>query len=366
MASVLVESMVGKWRTLPANGVPASSRCRVSSAKASAMGEAVSFMAQSWRFRSRASVFGDDAHAEVDGGSGVSERTGGDEVDARFGVFADGVQLNAAGRFNGQFESARVDELDGRGHLGRRHVVEQDGFRAGFDGLLELLAIAHLHLDALAGLARRERRGEHLGNAAPKRDVVVLDQDAVGEVEAMFFAAAAGDRVFIQQAQAGHGLARVKNLRFGALHLVDVAAGDGGDAAHSLHQVQDYAFAGEQHVRGGAYDGNGLPALDAHAVEDLRMMHDLVAHGIRPTRRLAEAGVNVQKTGNAAQAGDHAIFLGDDGAGGTQLGVDGVGRCYVFQRLVFQQGVFQDGLNSLTLPVHTLSDNTLRRRQTLS
>ena len=36
-----------------------------------------------------------------------------------------------------------------------RHVVEQDGISAAFNGLVELLAVAHLYLYALAGFARR-------------------------------------------------------------------------------------------------------------------------------------------------------------------------------------------------------------------
>src|SRR5882757_7980118 len=109
MASVLVESMVGKWRTLPANGVPASSRRRASSSKASAVGGAVGMGGKDMSL-----TFGHDAHAEVYGDGGVGQCTGGDEVDAGFGVFADGVQLDAAGGLNRHLEAACVDQIDGR------------------------------------------------------------------------------------------------------------------------------------------------------------------------------------------------------------------------------------------------------------
>ena len=52
------------------------------------------------------SILGGDAHAEIDGGGGMGERAGGDEVDAGLGVFADGVQLDAAGCLNGHLEAA--------------------------------------------------------------------------------------------------------------------------------------------------------------------------------------------------------------------------------------------------------------------
>src|ERR1700728_1165560 len=353
MASVFVESMVGKWRTLPAKGVPASSRRSASSSKASAINGMVGDMISTFRH---------NAHAEVDGGGGVGQRAGGDEVNASFSVFADCVQLNTAGGLNRYLEVACVDKLDGGRYLGGCHVVEQDGFRATFDGLFEFLAIAHLHLHALAGLARRKRSRKYFGDAAAERDVVVLDEDAVGEVEAMVLAAAAGDGVFVQQAQPGHRLARVQHFRFGALHLVDVAARDGSDAAHALHQVEDDALAGKQNVCGRADDGNRLSPFDAHPIEDFRMMDDFVTDWIRPSGRLTEAGIDVQKAGNAAEAGDNTLLLGHDGAGGTQFGIDGVGRCNVFERLIFPQGVFQDSSDSLTLPVHTLPHDTPRLR----
>ena len=52
------------------------------------------------------SAFGHDAHTQVDRSGGMSERTGGDEVNAGLGVFADRVELNAAGCFYGNLEAA--------------------------------------------------------------------------------------------------------------------------------------------------------------------------------------------------------------------------------------------------------------------
>ena len=110
----------------------------------------------------------------------------------------------------------------------------------------------------------------------------------------------------------------------------------------------------------GTHDSNRLSTLDAHPVEDLGMMYDLIANRIRTAGCLAEARVNLQKARDAAKAGDHAVFFGDDGARSAQLRVNRVGGCDVLERLVFQQGMFQDGLDSLTLPVHTLSHDTPR------
>jgi hypothetical protein len=70
-------------------------------------------------------------------------------------------------------------------------------------------------LDDLAGLAAGEGALEDRGQAAAERDVVVLDEDSVLQVEAVVDAAAAADGVLIQRAQAGDGLAGVEDFGFG-------------------------------------------------------------------------------------------------------------------------------------------------------
>jgi len=58
--------------------------------------------------------------------------------------------------------------------------------------------------------------------------VVLLDQDAVIEAEAVVPAAAAGDGIFLRQAQSGQGLARIDDARPGAGDGFDVEARGGG------------------------------------------------------------------------------------------------------------------------------------------
>ena len=88
--------------------------------------------------------------------------------------------------------------------------------------------------------------------------MVVLDQDSIGEIEAMVEAAAAAHRVFFQQAQAGRGLAGIKNGGAGAFDGFHVFGSDGGDAAQALQQVQDQALAAQQRARVVPDGGNGL------------------------------------------------------------------------------------------------------------
>ena len=96
---------------------------------------------------------GGDAHGEVDGGGGVGEGSDGDEVDAGFGVGADGFEVHVAGGFDGRFGEAGADLGYGLFDLFGCHVVEQDGFGAAGDGLLEFFGGADFYLDDLAGLA---------------------------------------------------------------------------------------------------------------------------------------------------------------------------------------------------------------------
>ena len=145
-----------------------------------------------------------------------------------------------------------------------RHVVEQDGFGAVGKGFFELLRRAHFNLHALARLALRERALEHRGNAAAERDVIVLDENAGGEIDAVIGAAAAKHRVFLQRAHAGHGLARVEHAGVRALNRVGIFARERGDAAQVLQQIQDHALATEQHARVVADHGQHL-AGDARA-----------------------------------------------------------------------------------------------------
>ena len=112
-------------------------------------------------------------------------------------------------------------------HLVGGHVVEQDCFGAVLEGVFEFLLSADFDLDTLAGFAAGEGAAEDGADAAAEGDVVVLDEDAVGEVEAMVGAAAAEDGVLVEGAEAGDGLAGVEYVGLGAGEFVGVAGGSG-------------------------------------------------------------------------------------------------------------------------------------------
>src|ERR1700728_1996251 len=127
MACVLVEWMEGKKWRLPAKREPARATSRTGRSKGSSIH--VLFAADTALVDLRG-----DAHREVDSGSGMGERADRNVVRTREGVFADVLEGDAAGGFDGDLEAALADELDGFFHVGGSHVVEQQRFRAVVEG----------------------------------------------------------------------------------------------------------------------------------------------------------------------------------------------------------------------------------------
>ena len=109
--------------------------------------------------------------------------------------------------------------------------------------------------------------------------MIVLDQDAVLQIEAVVEAAAAADGVLIEGAQAGDGLAGVEDfgLRLGGCDGADIFVGQRSDAGHALHQVKDDALGREDAGRIGSDDGDGLTLLHTNAIEDFGVGDDVEA-----------------------------------------------------------------------------------------
>ena len=84
--------------------------------------------------------------------------------------------------------------------------------------------------------------GKDRGNAAAEGDVIVLDEKAGGEIDAVIGAAAAEHRVFLEGPHAGHGFARIEHAGVGALNRVGVFARERGDAAEVLQQIENHAL----------------------------------------------------------------------------------------------------------------------------
>ena len=75
--------------------------------------------------------------------------------------------------------------------------------------------------------------------------MIVLDEDAVVEPEAMVVSSAASDGVLLQQTPARQGLARVVDLGLGAADRPDVLVRGRRDPAETLEEVQQNSLGAE-------------------------------------------------------------------------------------------------------------------------
>ena len=104
------------------------------------------------------------------------------------------------------------------------HVVEHDHVGAGRQGLADLEEAGRLDLDPEPGAGLGTGAAHGLGDVADEVEVVVLDQDHVGQADAVVRAAPELHGVLLEEAQAGRRLARVEDLGLGAGDGVDDSA----------------------------------------------------------------------------------------------------------------------------------------------
>src|SRR3989338_8433635 len=267
----------------------------------------------------------DQIKADFGGRGRVGQGADRDVVHAALGVGAEVVELEAAGGF---YDGAALDEVDGEVDLLDRHVVEQDRVGAGLQGLAELGFVAHFGLDELAGAVLFAGAAHCLAHAAGKARVVFFDEPGVKQAEAVVRAAADAHGVALEQAQAGSGLAGVAQLRFRSLQAGDVAAGEGGDAAQALQEVERGALAAQE--RAGV-----APHLGQHAA----------AHELAFFDQGAEAQLRVEQLEQPLhhrQARHHHHLLGEESASGLDRRGHGRVGGQVAGAQVFGQGALED------------------------
>jgi len=88
-----------------------------------------------------------------------------------------------------------------------------------------------------------------------------------------------------------------------------------------------------------ADDGNGLSAVQAHAVENLGMAGDLVMRDYRAVER----GIDIENARDRPNASENAILLGNHRANGALVGIDAgiagrIARCPVFEQRILKYG----------------------------
>ena len=118
-------------------------------------------------------------------------------------------------------------------------------------------------------------------------NVVVLDQDAVVEPGAVVPAAADGDGVLLEDAQAGGGLARVEDRDVGSGGGVHVAARQGRDAGQASEVVERGPLAGEDGAQRPGDPGGARAALDQVALLDESLDLDLRVQALKTASTIA-------------------------------------------------------------------------------
>ena len=155
---------------------------------------------------------------------GMGQRADGNKIDAGFGDRADGFEGDVAGGFENH---ALADDLARRGAF-RRAACCRAGSRSAPCAIASATCASVSHSISMRKRVRREPpRAIHRGaDRARRGDVVVLDQHAAIQAEAMIAAAADADRILLDGAQARMSFARIDDARAGAGDRVDEAARD--------------------------------------------------------------------------------------------------------------------------------------------
>src|SRR5215472_8235176 len=126
------------------------------------------------------------------------------------------------------------------------HVVKQDDICTGCKRFQYLSPRLALDLDL-------EQVGSHAAggrdcrcNASCGLDVIVLNENAIAQAEAVIVTATGAYGVFFQDAQPGCRLTRIQGARSRALDGAYTARRDGSDAGETTKKIQGDAFGTEQ------------------------------------------------------------------------------------------------------------------------
>ncbi len=85
-------------------------------------------------------------------------------------------------------------------------------------------------------------------------------------------------------------------------------------------------------------DRDGLPRVQAHAVENLGMRGDFIVS----RNGSVEGGIDVENSRHTSDAGENALLPGDDGRRRALVGIDAGVASGIARRAVFDECVFED------------------------
>ena len=135
--------------------------------------------------------------------------------------------------------------------------------------LLEFIERAHLDLNLQLEALLLEilvATVDGIGDAAGEVDMVVLEQDHVEESDAVVTATADLHGLLLEHTHAWGGLAGIEHTGAGALEALHVSVSHGGDAAHTLHDIEHEALCLQQGAHASADNHGDIALLHAAAV----------------------------------------------------------------------------------------------------
>jgi hypothetical protein len=177
--------------------------------------------------------------------------------------------------------------------------------------------------------------------------MVVLDEDAIGEIKPMVMSSATTHGIFVEKTQAGNGLPRIKDASLGSSNHIHVPPSCRSNATHALKKIQNHAFAGEDHAGVVSNNRNRLPIVQPHSIEYLRVADDFMMSD----SRLVQIAVNLENAVDRAQPGKNARLLSMYRGRGTHPRIDARLSGGVASGTIFEEGSFENFSDAPAVPI---------------
>ena len=161
------------------------------------------------------------------------------EVDTLLGIVADGIEGDAA---TGLRLIATGNDIDGLLGIGHGEIVEHDTVDTTMiQHLLEFLEGTNLNLNLQVETFLFEigvTTVDGIDNTSGKVDMIVLQQNHIEKTDAVVASATNLNSLLLQHAHARSSFAGVEHAGLGALQMLYILVGHGGNTTHALHDVE--------------------------------------------------------------------------------------------------------------------------------
>jgi hypothetical protein len=184
----------------------------------------------------------------------VGKSAAAHEIDPGFGYGAHGFKADTPGSLQ---NDAAFDDRDGLPQHIQRKIVEKHYVGPGSDGFGKLPGVFHFDFDAQCMGSALARATDRFLYTSRCRDMVVLDQDTVGQAEAVIPASSVPHGFLFQASPQGGCLSCIEQLASGPGHGLRHFTRQGGDPAQPLDEIQGGSLAGQKCPRPSLYPEYG-------------------------------------------------------------------------------------------------------------